>query len=112
MSNTLKVFFAQRHPGTDICTDADKHDTSWQHLSEKTAIVSFVLPRFLMMAPKASKRSLRERVVAADFAEQFETPSSSQGPVSVATDSSSSVRNKVRSTTKRRTEVSDGVADI
>ena len=35
-----------------------------------------------------------------------------QGSVSVAADSSSSVRNKVRPTTKRRIEVSEGVADI
>ena len=75
-----------------------------RNFSKKTAIVSFVLERFLVMAPKASK--------AADQAEQLETPSSSQGPVSVTAGSSSSVRNKVRPATKRRIEISEGVADI
>ena len=72
----------------------------------------FVLPRSLVMAAMASKRSLRERVLAAGNAEQPETPLSSEGSDSVAAGSSSSVRNNVRSATKRRIEVLDGVADI
>ena len=116
----LKVFFtptrshnhaqrhpghAQRHPGTNTSTGADAHETIWQQLLEKTAIVSFVRPCLLVMAPKASKRSLRGRAVSGDHAEQLETPSSSRGSVSVAADYSSSVRNKVPPTTERRTNV-------